>query len=510
MTKQEALDFLGITKWHKAGYTGKGITVVGGELTTDKFRSIHTDRLSEIIRPHGFGGGDNAQHGTNMFVHLLTVAPEVTAISCEKSKSFNYCLENDVDIYTTALVSRQKITEQKEELIQKCIDKGCIFFIAAGNYDDNGLAGESKSEKYWAIGGAEFINGKWQKLNISSMGEELDFVCVAKWLGVNGSSPMAFTVAGMCALVQQFFKERAGRKLNREEMERFIKDNCRDILQEGFDVESGYGLFVLPNPEEIDINKYVSGEVKKMKICLDAGHGVETSGKRSPDGTFLEFEFNRDVTNRLKNILERHGIEVLLTFEDEHDVDLDIRCDYANDNKADYFISIHANADKEYWTDANGWEIYIIKNGGKAEQLAKAIHKHSIPALGLKDRGVKVDNFQVLRDTNMPAVLIEHGFYTNKVEVEKLKSSEFRQKCAIADAKGILEYLGIEYTEDTNVGGLILTIDKKEYIINGVTKTSDVAPKIENGRTMIPIYLLRELGIKVEWREETREVHAWK
>ena len=100
------------------------------------------------------------------------------------------------------------------------------------------------------------------------------------------------------------------------------------------------------------------------------------------------------------------------------------------------------------WNDANGWEILIIGKGGKAEQLAKCIQKHSIKDLGLKDRGVKVQNCQVLRDTQMPAVLIEHGFYTNKEECAILKSEGFRQKCAEADAKGILEHLGIEYNEE--------------------------------------------------------------
>ena len=271
-------------------------------------------------------------------------------------------------------------------------------------------------------------------------------------------------------------------------------------------------LLIYLKPEVAYVDYGGFPEVKKMRICLDAGHGKETAGKRSPDGTLLEYGFNRDVANRLKTILERYGIEVLLTCDDEHDVDLKTRCMYANDNKCDYFVSIHANAHEEYWTDANGWEIYIVGKGGKAEKLAECIRKHSIPMLGLKDRGVKVSNFTVLKDTDMPAVLIEHGFYTNKEEVEKLKTDEFRQKCAIADAKGILEFLNIEYKEvsDTNVGDLILTIDKKEYTINGETKTSDVAPKIENGRTLVPIYLLRELGLTVEWNAEKKEVTTCK
>ena len=54
----------------------------------------------------------------------------------------------------------------------------------------------------------------------------------------------------------------------------------------------------------------------------------------------------------------------------------------------------------------------------------------------------------------MPAVLIEHGFYTNKAECDKLKSAEFRKKCAIADAKGILNHLGIAWVDETAENGL--------------------------------------------------------
>lgn len=257
-------------------------------------------------------------------------------------------------------------------------------------------------------------------------------------------------------------------------------------------------------------------------VCLDAGHGITTAGKRSPDGTLLEYEFNRDVTSRIKTILERHDVEVVLTCYDNEDKSLAERCKIANTVKADYFVSIHANAyttseeDEEgtmqlTFNSANGWEIYVISKGGKAEQLAIKIHKYS-QELGLKDRGIKVGNFQVLRDTDMSAVLIEHGFYTNKEECEKLKSDSFRQMCAECDAKGILEQLGIEYKEgkdtnvatknevaDTNIGELVLKINQKTYTVNGVKKEMDVPPRIENGRALVPISVLREFGHIVEW-----------
>ena len=252
-------------------------------------------------------------------------------------------------------------------------------------------------------------------------------------------------------------------------------------------------------------------EEKKMpKVCLDYGHGASTAGKRSPDGTLLEYEFNRDVGRRIKAILERHNVEVIESVSDDTDLALSSRCTVANFHECDYFVSIHANAHKEEWTDASGWEIYVIAKGGQAEELAKRIHKYS-KELGLKDRGIKVANFQVLRDTEMPAVLIEHGFYTNKEECEKLKSDSFRQKCAECDAKGILEQLGMAYVKtkenvttknevtDTNVGELVFTIGKKTYTANGVTKELEIAPEIENGRTKIPIAPLRDIGLTVEW-----------
>ena len=203
-----------------------------------------------------------------------------------------------------------------------------------------------------------------------------------------------------------------------------------------------------------DINVATNKGSDKMKICLDAGHGASTNGKRSPDSSLMEYEFNRDVMKRLKTILERHDVEVIETVIDDTDVSLSARCSIANKNNVDYFISIHANADGNgyNWTSAKGWEIYIVGKGGKAEKLAKSIQESS-RELGLIDRGVKVANFQVLRDTNMPAVLIEHGFYTNKKECELLKTESFRQKCAEVDARGILSYLGINYipTEEKTV-----------------------------------------------------------
>lgn len=190
-----------------------------------------------------------------------------------------------------------------------------------------------------------------------------------------------------------------------------------------------------------------------MLICIDAGHAKNTSGKRSPDSSLREYEFNRDVAKRLKRILEDRGIQTMFScdLETDKDVSLIARCRVANEANADLFISIHANAygSGSEWTNANGWEIYHYKSSTEGAKLAEAIRAESCATLGLKDRGLKTGDFFVIKCTTMPAVLIEHGFYTNKEECEKLKTDSFRESCAVADAKGILKYLGIPYEKPT-------------------------------------------------------------
>ena len=182
-------------------------------------------------------------------------------------------------------------------------------------------------------------------------------------------------------------------------------------------------------------------------VCLDPGHAYKTPGKRSFDGSLREYEFNRDVAKRTRIYLEKSGIHVIYSLDLDNPVDkkLEDRCALANIANADLFVSIHANAFGIDWNSANGWEIYYYPGATTGKRLAESIRNASIPELGLKDRGIKTSKFTVLKNTKMPAVLIEHGFYTNKEECEKLKSDSFREKCAIANAKGICNYLGVTF-----------------------------------------------------------------
>ncbi len=182
----------------------------------------------------------------------------------------------------------------------------------------------------------------------------------------------------------------------------------------------------------------------QLVVAIDPGHGVTTGGKRSIDSSLMEWEFNRSVAYKLKDLLNAQGIQTVMTVSksDQTDPSLASRVAVANNaGNVDLFVSIHANAYGSTWNSAHGWEIYSYKTGGVSERAAKYIESATTSLIPeLTDRGTKTANFYVIKNTEMPAVLIEHGFYTNATEVELLKSDDFRNRLANADAVGIVNF----------------------------------------------------------------------
>jgi N-acetylmuramoyl-L-alanine amidase len=184
-----------------------------------------------------------------------------------------------------------------------------------------------------------------------------------------------------------------------------------------------------------------------MRIVIDAGHGPQTPGKRSPDGSLREYHFNaptaRYVADELLHGYE--GVEILMTHDDSRDVPLKERTDRANAWKADLFVSIHANAYGDGgWSSAQGIETFVYETRpAAAVALANAVQRQLVKATGRPDRGVKSANFHVLRETKMTAILVECGFMTHRQEAELLKSDSYRRKCAEAIVAGIVETYGL-------------------------------------------------------------------
>jgi hypothetical protein len=182
------------------------------------------------------------------------------------------------------------------------------------------------------------------------------------------------------------------------------------------------------------------------RFILDAGHGPETAGKRSPDGSLREFHFNSVVADLLKEaLLQYEGVEIQFAHESNRDVPLKERTDKANAWNADLYFSIHANAYGSGWNDAEGVETYIYTSKpNEAMILAAEVQNRLIRETGRVNRGVKTKDLHVLRETAMTAILAECGFMTNKEEAELLKSAAYRQKCARAFETAIVNTYKLE------------------------------------------------------------------
>lgn len=185
-----------------------------------------------------------------------------------------------------------------------------------------------------------------------------------------------------------------------------------------------------------------------MKIVIDAGHGPETPGKRSPDGSLREYQFNSTVARYVADELlhEYEGVEILMTHADDRDVPLGERTDKANAWGADLFVSIHANAyGKGEWNDVRGIETYVYTTRPSAAvKLAEVVQRNLVRATERTNRGVKTANFHVLRETKMTAILVECGFMTNREECALLKKDEYRRKCSSAIVSAIVEVYGLK------------------------------------------------------------------
>jgi N-acetylmuramoyl-L-alanine amidase len=196
-----------------------------------------------------------------------------------------------------------------------------------------------------------------------------------------------------------------------------------------------------------------------IKVALDAGHGSDTWEKTGGKGikygngqVFEEHTFNSAVVGYTKELLERNGIGVVLTQPLNHnDVPLKARTDLANSLGVDILVSFHADANANL--DAKGHWAFYWYNSDKSKKLAQTWDKYANQILGNPCRGLQESkpnnwtDFHMVRETKMPAILIEHAFMTNKEDLQRLLSDDFRRKCAEVATRAICEYFGVIYKE---------------------------------------------------------------
>lgn len=194
-----------------------------------------------------------------------------------------------------------------------------------------------------------------------------------------------------------------------------------------------------------------------VKIALDAGHGYNTPGKRTPDGE-REWTFNNKVliacTARLN---EYEGTEILRLDDltGKTDVPLATRTNKANAWKADVLVSIHHNANSAKWGNWGGVETYVYTAASKAaNRLASLVHPRIVNAMGLRDRGVKVKNLHMVRESNMPAILTEGGFMDSVTDIGALRSEAKLKAQGEAIADGIAAQFNLKMKTRKEVAGV--------------------------------------------------------
>lgn len=250
----------------------------------------------------------------------------------------------------------------------------------------------------------------------------------------------------------------------------FIMDNLP--LHFPGQIQNKNGTLYLPQPKDKSVKR----------IVIDPGHGGKDPGAIGPNGT-RESHINLNVALRLKQLLEQElGLEVLMTRTDDRFVSLGDRTKFANDNKADLFISIHTNASRT--NGAQGIETYYLSTksttesravealensvvelyeGAGAKQkyealdfilmdmlqtehlehsnnLATLVQHNLVAGTQTKNRGVKQANFYVLRGAFMPAILIEMGFISNPEEEALLANPKYQDRMAQAIFEGIKRF----------------------------------------------------------------------
>lgn len=203
---------------------------------------------------------------------------------------------------------------------------------------------------------------------------------------------------------------------------------------------------------------------KKYVVALDAGHSKLVSGKSSFDNTYHEYECNINILEKVQPHLIRHNIGCpFIDYENSSaTAELTEVIKRINATKANICVSFHSNAFGTELNSANGWEAFYFESVKfpESKKLAELIHKESL-VLGLTDRGIKSgNNLGLIKNTTMPACLIETAFHTNLEDLEKLKTREFREKCALAYAKGIVAYFGLKWIDEVKVVETIKTIYK--------------------------------------------------
>ena len=201
-----------------------------------------------------------------------------------------------------------------------------------------------------------------------------------------------------------------------------------------------------------------------MKILIDNGHGIQTKGKRSPDGKLLEYAYTRELARQIVKILQYRGYDSELLVPEDDDIPLSERVRRVNEICLTYepscpastghpdviLISLHLNAagDGTKWMNATGWSCYTSKGQTQSDKLAECLYDAAIK--NFPGRRIRTDfsdgdfdweeGFYILRKSLCPAVLTENFFMDSHSDLEYLQSRAGKRAVVSTHVKGLIEY----------------------------------------------------------------------
>ena len=242
---------------------------------------------------------------------------------------------------------------------------------------------------------------------------------------------------------------------------------------------------------------WLKGDDNKMKICIDAGHNHSKYDTGAEGNELREQDITFEIARQAGELLKSAGFDIKFTRNNLTDnigtnlsTSLSLRASTANSWGADLFLSIHCNAFAN--SSASGTECYVYSVNNKIYPLAAKINNAIVKSLGTTDRGVLAKpELAVLRQTNMPAILIETAFISNKTDADKLLNK--KQDFARAIATEICNHYGKTLKPPTsqntaqNKYSYDDTVDN--MIKDGITTTENMAywEKVLDGREKVDL-----------------------
>lgn len=202
--------------------------------------------------------------------------------------------------------------------------------------------------------------------------------------------------------------------------------------------------------EQADMENEIetAGNTSEMVVVVDSGHGGSDPGKVGINGA-LEKDVNLEISIKLKNLLQKQGVKVIMTREDEKGLadskveDLKTRVAIINREKPLLAVSIHQNSYQE--ESIHGSQVFYFTHSQEGEKAAKIVQEVLLEADPDNTRSAKAnDTYYMLKKTEVPVIIVECGFLSNQEEADLLVTEEYQEKVAAAVAKGILKYISGE------------------------------------------------------------------